>query len=92
MDQQKVGRNELPDTEEIANLVSVLSPELCQKLDSVARDVALPVILVKENHNLPGRGVHSPIIHFIRSRLAPLPKEQRKLDARLFSLLRGNFK
>ncbi len=36
VDQEKVGGNELPDTEEMVNPVSVLRPELCQKRDGVA--------------------------------------------------------
>jgi hypothetical protein len=66
MDQEKIGGNKLACAEEIANSVSVLLPELCQKGNGVAREIALPVIFVKQNRNRAGSGIHSPIILWLK--------------------------
>ena len=62
MDQQKVGGNELARAEEIMNPVSILLPELCQKSDGVAREIALPIIFVEQDRNRAGSGIHLPTI------------------------------
>ncbi len=76
MDQEKVGGNELPRTEEMVNPVSVLPPELCQKRDGVARKLALSIIFVKQDRYLPTPSFHSPVtsytLAFIHSRLCAL--------------------
>jgi hypothetical protein len=66
VDQEKIGGNELACAKEIANSVSVLPPEFCQKGDSVARKIVLPVIFVKQNRNRAGSGIHSPIILWLK--------------------------
>jgi hypothetical protein len=62
MDQQKVGGNELARAEEIVNPISVFSPELRQKRDGLARQMALPIIFVKQDRNRSSGHAHIPVI------------------------------